>query len=183
MAIGPTLTTERLILRPPTQDDFPAFAAMMADADHVKFIGGALTPSMAWRQLAAITGSWSLMGFSMFSVLDRQTGAWLGRVGPWMPHGWPGTEVGWGLAPQATGKGYGLEAATAAMDWAFDHLGWTQIIHIIDPNNKPSEALATSLGSTNLGPTRMPEPLHIHTVNAWGQSVQDWRKRRGSIGQ
>ncbi|GIU66368.1 hypothetical protein PsB1_0522 [Candidatus Phycosocius spiralis] len=100
-----------------------------------------------------------------------------------MPEGWPGTEVGWGLAPYATGKGYGLEAASAAMDWAFDHLGWTQIIHIIDPNNKPSEALAASLGSINLGPTRMPEPLDVHTVNAWGQSVQDWRKRRGLIGR
>ncbi|MFN5553319.1 MAG: GNAT family N-acetyltransferase, partial [Hyphomonadaceae bacterium] len=113
MAIGPTLTTARLVLRPPTQDDFPAFAAMMANADHVKFIGGALPEAMAWRQLAAITGAWSLRGFSMFSVLERDTGLWVGRIGPWMPQGWPGTEVGWGLAPAAMGKGYGVEAATA----------------------------------------------------------------------
>ena len=54
MAIGPTLTTARLVLRPPTQDDFPAFAAMMANADHVQFIGGALPESMAWRQLQIV---------------------------------------------------------------------------------------------------------------------------------
>lgn len=178
MAIGPTLTTARLVLRPPTQDDFPAFAAMMANAEHVKFIGGALPESMAWRQLAAITGAWSLRGFSMFSVLERDTGQWVGRIGPWMPQGWPGTEVGWGLAPSAMGKGYGVEAATACMDWVVDHLGWTDIIHIIDPANKPSEALAARLGSINLGPTRMPEPMHELQVNAWGQSAQQWRARR-----
>lgn len=178
MAIGPTLATARLVLRPPTQDDFPAFAAMMANADHVKFIGGALPESMAWRQLAAITGAWSLRGFSMFSVIERDTGRWVGRIGPWMPEGWPGTEVGWGLAPEATGKGYGVEAATACMDWVADHLGWTDIIHIIDPANKPSEQLAARLGSINLGPTRMPEPMHEFQVNAWGQSSQQWRARR-----
>ncbi|OYU53665.1 MAG: GNAT family N-acetyltransferase [Alphaproteobacteria bacterium PA1] len=178
VAIGPTLTTARLVLRPPTQDDFPAFAAMMANADHVKFIGGALPEAMAWRQLAAITGAWSLRGFSMFSVLERDTGLWVGRIGPWMPQGWPGMEVGWGLAPAAMGKGYGVEAATACMDWVVDHLGWTDIIHIIDPANTPSEQLAARLGSTNLGPTRMPEPMHELQVNAWGQSAQQWRARR-----
>jgi RimJ/RimL family protein N-acetyltransferase len=178
MALGPTLTTARLVLRPPTQDDFPAFAAMMANADHVKFIGGALPEAMAWRQLATITGAWSLRGFSMFSVLERDTGLWVGRIGPWMPQGWPGTEVGWGLAPEAMGKGYGVEAATACMDWVVDHLGWTDIIHIIDPANKPSEALAARIGSTNLGSTKMPEPMHELQVNAWGQTAQQWRARR-----
>lgn len=178
MDIGPTLTTARLVLRPPTQDDFPAFAKMMANAEHVKFIGGALPEAMAWRQLATITGAWSLRGFSMFSVIERETGRWVGRIGPWMPQGWPGTEVGWGLAPEAMGKGYGVEAATACMDWVVDHLGWTDIIHIIDPANTPSEQLAARLGSTNLGPTRMPEPMHELKVNAWGQSAQQWRARR-----
>lgn len=178
MDIGPTLTTARLVLRPPTQDDFPAFAKMMANAEHVKFIGGALPEAMAWRQLATITGAWSLRGFSMFSVIERETGRWVGRIGPWMPQGWPGTEVGWGLAPEAMGKGYGVEAATACMDWVVDHLGWTDIIHIIDPANTPSEQLAARLGSTNLGPTRMPEPMHELRVNAWGQSAQQWRARR-----
>jgi RimJ/RimL family protein N-acetyltransferase len=176
--LGPTLTTARLVLRPPTQDDFPAFAKMMANAEHVKFIGGALPEAMAWRQLATITGAWSLRGFSMFSVIERETGRWVGRIGPWMPQGWPGTEVGWGLAPEAMGKGYGVEAATACMDWVVDHLGWTDIIHIIDPANTPSEQLAARLGSTNLGPTRMPEPMHELQVNAWGQSAQQWRARR-----
>ena len=42
-------------------------------------------------------GSWATMGFGMFSVLDRYSGVWLGRVGPIKPAGWPGAEVGWSI--------------------------------------------------------------------------------------
>jgi RimJ/RimL family protein N-acetyltransferase len=109
MSIGPTLNTQRLILRPPSQGDFPEFAAMMNDAEHVRFIGGQQTRSAAWRMWATLAGSWSLLGFGMFSVIERETGHWLGRVGPWMPDGWPGTEVGWGLVRASIGKGYAAE--------------------------------------------------------------------------
>jgi RimJ/RimL family protein N-acetyltransferase len=180
VTLGPTLTTQRLILRPPTQDDFPAFADMMADGDNVRFIGGVQTRASAWRMWATVAGSWSLLGFGMFSVMERETGEWLGRVGPWMPDGWPGTEVGWGLTRTASGKGYALEAATATIDWAFDALGWKDVIHIIAPDNLPSAALAARLGSTNLGPTQMPPPLDELRVDAWGQSATAWRARRRS---
>lgn len=175
---GPILTTPRLILRQPKQEDFPAFAEMMADADHVRFIGGAQLRATAWRSWAMLAGSWSLLGFGMFSVIERDTGQWLGRIGPWVPEGWPGNEVGWGLSRAATGKGYGLEAATAALDWTFDTLDWTEVIHVIAPENLPSAALAKRLGSTNLGPTRLPPPLDEHIVDAWGQSANAWRTRR-----
>jgi RimJ/RimL family protein N-acetyltransferase len=174
----PLLITQRPLLRPPLQEDFPAFAEMMADGEHVRFIGGEQLRSIAWRTWAALAGSWSLLGFGMFSVIERETGQWLGRIGPWVPEGWPGNEVGWGLARQATGKGYGVEAATAALDWTFDTLGWTDVIHIIAPNNLPSAALAARLGSTNLGPTQMPPPFDMNVVDAWGQSAAQWRARK-----
>lgn len=143
-----------------------AFADMMADDHHVRFIGGSVTRSTAWRLWATLAGSWPLLGFGMFSVIVRDTGEWVGRIGPWMPDGWPGNEVGWGLTKSATGRGYGVEAATAAIDWAFDHLGWTDVIHIIAPENLPSAALATRLGSVNQGRTKMPPPLDSHMVDA-----------------
>jgi RimJ/RimL family protein N-acetyltransferase len=151
---------------------------MMADADHVRFIGGVQTRSTAWRMWATIAGSWSLLGFGMFSVIERGTGKWVGRIGPWVPEGWPGNEVGWGLTRAATGKGFGMEAAAAALDWTFDTLGWTEVIHIIAPDNLPSAALAARLGSCNMGPTQMPPPLDLHCVDAWGQSAAQWRARK-----
>jgi RimJ/RimL family protein N-acetyltransferase len=178
MDIGPTLETARLILRPPNQSDFPAFAEMMSDADHVRFVGGEMTPSTAWRAWATLTGAWILRGFSMFSVIEKDTGQWLGRIGPWQPEGWPAREVGWGLTRMATGKGYGLEAATACMNYVFEDLKWDRVIHIIDPENLPSIALAQRLGSENLGRTQMPAPLDHLVVDAWGQTAEAWKARQ-----
>ena len=92
----------------------------------------------------------------MFSVVEKGTGKWIGRVGPWQPEQWPGTEVGWGLVRSAWGKGYARESAEAAITWAFDALGWDEVIHIIALGNVRSQALAERLCASNAGPTRMP---------------------------
>ncbi|WP_332641560.1 GNAT family N-acetyltransferase [Brevundimonas sp.] len=172
------LETERLTLRPIALEDFPRWAEMMGDPEAAKFLGGAQPAAVAWRGFMTMAGAWSLTGVSMFSLIERRTGLWLGRIGPWQPHGWPGTEVGWGLHPDAQGKGYGVEAATAALDYAFDVLGWTEVIHCIDPDNIPSQRLAERVGSRNLGPTRLPPPFHELTMDRWGQSRENWRARR-----
>lgn len=174
---GPVLETERLTLRPIAIEDFPRWAEMMGDAEASKFLGGPHPAASAWRGFMTMAGAWSLTGVSMFSLVERSTGLWLGRVGPWQPLGWPGTEVGWGLHPDAQGKGYGVEAATATIDYAFDVLGWTDIIHCIDPGNTPSIRLAERIGSRNLGPTRLPAPYEDLTIDRYGQSREEWRAR------
>jgi RimJ/RimL family protein N-acetyltransferase len=114
----------------------------------------------------------------MFSVIEKSSGRWIGRVGPWQPGGWPGPEVGWGIARDVWGKGYALEAATAAMDFAVDELGWTDIIHTINPDNLASQKLAARLGSVNRGPGRMPAPFEAEPVDVWGQTAAEWKARR-----
>ena len=112
--------------------------------------------------------------------IDRATGEWLGQAGPWQPEGWPGTEVGWSFKRSAWGRGYASEAAAATIDWAFDHLGWTEVIHTIGPANVASQALARRLGSTLLGPGRLPDPYAEVPVEIWGQSREQWRARRAA---
>jgi len=178
IAPGPTLETPRLILRPTAREDFEGFCALMADPETARFIGGVQSRPVVWRALCAMAGSWTLQGFAMFSVVEKATGRWIGRAGPWMPEGWPGTEVGWALLKEAHGKGYAVEAATAAIDWAFDHLGWTEVIHTIDPQNTPSQQVARRLGSALRGPGKLPPPLEASPVEVWGQRREEWRARR-----
>src|SRR5262245_26154295 len=91
---GPTLETARLILRPPSQQDFEGFATMAAEEDTMRFLGGTLARDAAWRLMATFSGAWTLLGFSMFSAVEKESGAWIGRLGPWRPGGeqggWPG---------------------------------------------------------------------------------------------
>jgi RimJ/RimL family protein N-acetyltransferase len=175
------LETERLLLRAPTLDDLDRWAEMMADPSAARFIGGAQPPSLVWRAIMQVTGAWHLTGISMFSVVEKATGAWVGRVGPWQPLGWPGTEVGWGLHPDAWGKGYALEAAIATMDYAVDTLGWTEIVHCINPANAPSQKIAKRLGSHVLRQATLPPPLDYEHTDVWGQTSDAWRERRETL--
>lgn len=179
VAPGTTLETARLILRPPSSEDLDGWSELMADPIAARYIGGTMTRPQAWRAMATMAGSWALNGFGMFSLIEKDTGLWAGRVGPWAPEGWPGTEVGWGLHPRAWGKGYAVEAAAATVDWAVDHLGWTQVVHCIDVGNEPSKVVARKIGARVLGPGRLPPPFEDAPVEIWGQSAAEWRARRG----
>lgn len=175
---GPILFTERLILRLPQAEDFDGWAAFQAHEEATRFVGGVQSRPAAWRSLCAMAGAWTIRGFAMFSMIERDSGRWIGRTGPWEPEGWPGTEVGWGVLPEFSGRGYAYEAAAASMDYAVDVLGWTDIIHAIDPENLPSIRLAQRLGSTNRGPTALPSPYEDARVDAWGQIAGEWKARR-----
>ncbi|HMM48797.1 MAG TPA: GNAT family N-acetyltransferase [Miltoncostaeaceae bacterium] len=171
------IETPRLLLRPPLIGDFEGWADLMGDERSARFIGGVQPRPVAWRGFLALAGAWRLQGFGMFSVIERSSGRWIGRVGPWQPVGWPGTEVGWGLRVDAWGHGYAGEAAVAAIDWAFAHLGWDEVVHCIAPENRPSVRLAERLGSRLIGPGHLPAPLDGQRVDIWGQTREEWYSR------
>jgi RimJ/RimL family protein N-acetyltransferase len=92
-----TIETPRLILRPTRWEDFDAWAACMGDSETTRFLGGVQPRSTAWRTMMTMAGAWYLRQPSMFSVIEKATGRWVGRLAPWLAEGWPGPEVGWGI--------------------------------------------------------------------------------------
>ena len=179
--LGPTLETERLFLRPPAMEDFERWADFQSDAETARFIGGAKPAAEVWRAMMSVAGAWALTGAGFFSLIEKSSGQWIGRIGPWHPHGWPGREVGWSLHRDAMGKGYALEAAVATIDYAFDVLGWDDVIHCIAPENRASQALAQRVGSVNRGPGLLPPPLEEIEVDIWGQTRDEWAINRNRI--
>jgi RimJ/RimL family protein N-acetyltransferase len=175
--LGPTLETTRLILRPPCAVDFDAWAAFMADPEAMRFLGGPQPPAGAWRSLAMMTGSWVISGFGNFSVIEKASGRWVGRCGPWRPEGWPGPEIGWAFDRSVWGRGYATEAARRCLAFAFEVLDWDRVVHPIDPPNAASIALARRIGSTLIGPTRLVLPHVEIAVDLYGQSRADWQAR------
>jgi len=183
MPIPVSIETARLTLRPLQLEDFEPFASFVRDPDAGRFVGGPQVRSVAWRNFMTMAGAWHLQGVSMFSVLLKETGEWIGRVGPWYPDGWPGTEVGWGIVPRFWGRGFATEAASATMDYAFDTLGWDEVIHTIDPRNAASIKVARKLGAEDRGPGRLPAPYDSAPVRIWGQSKAQWSARSSGGGQ
>lgn len=145
----PQLITDRLLLRGFRGEDFEPYAVMMADPTVTRFLGDGrpLSRADAWRQLAMFAGHWVLRGFGVWAVEERATGRFIGRIGCYQPEGWPAFEIAYTLAPAAWGKGYAREGAAAALRYAREVLGRTEITSLIRPANAASIRVARSLGA------------------------------------
>lgn len=145
----PRLITERLLLRGFRQDDFEAYAAMMADPAVTRFLGEGHTLSRAeaWRQMAMFAGHWILRGYGLWAVEERATGRFLGRIGCLDPEGFPAFEIAYTLARGAWGRGYAREGAAAALRYARETIRRREITSIIRPQNAASIRVAESLGA------------------------------------
>jgi ribosomal-protein-alanine N-acetyltransferase len=150
MTACPTLTTERLILRPFDESDLEAYTDMlMAPEVHRAFhLPTTFTRADAWLGMAAWRGQWELRGSGQWALEDRATGRFVGRAGlhrPELPD-WPGLEVGWSLHPDQWGRGYATEAGARSIAYAFEALAVDEVFSVILPENVRSQAVAGRLG-------------------------------------
>lgn len=174
-----TLQTERLTLRTWTLDDFEDFARMSADAEVMRFLaidGKPLPRFGAWQGLCATIGHWALRGFGMFAAIERSTGNFVGRVGPWHPEGWPDFEIGWTLRSEYWGKGYATEGARRCVDYAFTELQRPHLCSLILPDNVRSIRVAERLGERLERTVTLPH-MPNREVLQYGLSREEWERR------
>lgn len=169
LAAGHALETARLRLRLFEERDLPALAAMYADAETMRHIGGGqvLTRAETWRAIAGMLGHWALRGYGMWAVDNRETGELVGRVGFIDPEGWPGFELGWLVARTHWGRGYATEAARAALAHALGPLGRRRVISLVRPANAASARVAAKIGMRPEGEIELlgaPAQVHAYAV-------------------
>jgi RimJ/RimL family protein N-acetyltransferase len=168
------IETIRLIMRPPVEADLDGWAAFDCDERANEFFGGTKSRAASWELLASAAGMWALRGCGLFSVIEKSSGQWIGRIGPWKPEG-ATAEIGWAVLSPKWGQGYATEGARAAIDWSINELGWTQINHCIDAENSASIAVAQRLGSKWL---RTDYDAHGKVTQVYGQSAHNWKSQR-----
>jgi RimJ/RimL family protein N-acetyltransferase len=175
----PRLETERLILREYRPQDFEAFAAFMADPDVVRYLHGEpMARADSWRLLAAGIGHWTLRGYGTWAVERKSDGAFIGRVGVINPEGWPGLEVGWTLGRPYWGRGYATEAAKASLRYAFLTQPVDRVISCIDPDNRPSQAVALRLGESKGPPQEIVVGGKAFTADIWSITRAKWQRQQ-----
>jgi RimJ/RimL family protein N-acetyltransferase len=168
MTQAPILDTPRLTLRPHRLDDYADCCRLWGDSDVVRHVGGVPQDAQAvWFRLLRYAGMWALLGYGMWVVEDRASGAFLGEAGllsaeRGLPELEGVPEAGWVLGPDAWGSGIATEAMQAVLVWADAHVATPSIRCIIDPDNTASIRVAEKLGfrplvDTALGgkPTRV----------------------------
>ena len=143
----PTIETERLILRAPVVEDFPAYARLMASVRSAG-MGGPFETRAAWGIFCHGVALWRFFGHGALMIDLRSTRQCLGLVE--INHGprFPEKELGWQLYEGFEGHGYATEAARALRDWAFGTLGLPTLVSYIGPGNSRSVAVAERLGAS-----------------------------------
>jgi RimJ/RimL family protein N-acetyltransferase len=138
--------TERLVLRVPVADDFPAYARLLA-SPRSEGMGGPYTLRAAWGMFCHEIAGWALFGHGALMIDLRVTGDCVGQVG--ISHGplFPEKELGWLVYDRFERQGYATEAAAALRDWAARTLGLDRLVSYIDPTNVRSIAVAERLGA------------------------------------
>ena len=144
----PVLETERLVLRGWREDDFEPFAAVYANPQDARFIGGVHTRDDAWRRMAGYIGHWVLRGYGHWVLEGKASSELVGWAGLWSPEGFPGQEVAWTLLPLSRGRGLAREAGLRIRAYAYETLGWETVISLIHLENAPSIRVAERLGAS-----------------------------------
>ncbi|MFA3917834.1 GNAT family N-acetyltransferase [Ruegeria hyattellae] len=148
----PMINTARLTLSGMRPEDFDRYAEIWADPDVIRYTGGRpRSRGEAWTAFLRNAGHWQMTGFGQWAVIEQKTRRMIGQAGFFFTDRALGEdfdafpEVGWLLAPEARGKGYGYEAAQAAHDW-FDRVIPGPLVAMIDTDNPVSHHLAGRLG-------------------------------------
>lgn len=148
------VATRHLILRLPRESDFEAYAAIWADPEVVRFIGGVPRSRdrcrEAWEKNLM---SWKDNGFGNWVIEERGSGAVIGQVGFFYGERGLGSdfdaspECGWVITPAFAGKGYGSEAVLAAHRRMDDCSGGTlRTVCMIEVGHEASLHLARKAG-------------------------------------
>lgn len=151
-SVAPVIETRHLILRADRREDFEDYAAFWADPRVTRFIGGKpFTRSESWTRFLRNAGLWPMLGYGYWAIEDKASGAYWGNVGfadfgrgISAIDGVP--EAGWGLVPEAHGRGLATEVVTAITRWADTHLPHAETACIIDPGNDASVRVAEKTG-------------------------------------
>lgn len=145
------IETARLRLRPWRESDREAFAALLADAEVMRDLGGPCDRSAADAKLDRYAATFRRCGLARLAV-ERHDGGFLGYAGitpldDGHPLG-PCFDVGWRFQRDAWGRGYATEAARAALDDAFARVGLAEVVAYTAPDNLRSQAVMERLGMT-----------------------------------
>ena len=142
-----SLTTERLHLRPPVEDDRTRFVELFGDEEFMVFSGGVLDEPAANARFDGMLARAAEIPFAKQPVIERSSGLIVGYSGVnrFEFEGEDRLEYGYRLAPAARGQGFATEAAQALLELAAQTFDG-EILAMIDPRNIPLQKVIAKLG-------------------------------------
>lgn len=148
--LGPTLATERLVLRRWLESDRAPLANLNADPEVMRHFLRPLSREESDAFVDRIEARFEERGYGLWAVERREDGAFLGFTGlayqtfeaPFTPC----VEVGWRLDRFAWGHGYASEAAREALRFGFDEARLDEIVSFTSSGNVASVRVMERIG-------------------------------------
>lgn len=185
----PTLTTERLLLRPWRDSDLASFAALNADPVVMEHFPGTLTQSQADNLAQGIREDMAERGFGWWAAEVRGGAPFIGFIGlsvpefgaHFLPPGKTVVEVGWRLARKHWGRGYATEGARECLRFGFQDLGLEEIVSFTTTTNLKSQAVMQRLGMTrdpadDFDHPKLPSGHRLQRHVLYRKRRSDWKK-------
>jgi RimJ/RimL family protein N-acetyltransferase len=178
----PTLTTQRLVLRPWRDADIDPFAALNADPVVMEHFPATLTPAEATSLAEGIQQDLAERGFGWWAAEIPGEAPFIGFIGLSVPtfeaQFTPCVEIGWRLAKEHWGRGYAKEGARECLRFGFEDLALKEIVSFTAIPNLRSQAVMQRLGMTHdpaddFDHPKLPEghPLRRHVLYRIGRSA------------
>ena len=149
-----TVRTERLVLRPPREDDVEAITRACQDPENQRWLSALPSPYTRDDAVAFVAQRIEerAEGRGLLSVVEAD-GRLVGSAGLHFPQSLLGPGVGYWVAPWARGRGYAAEAARALAEWALAR-GAHRVHLLADVANVPSQQVARRAGFVEEGRMR-----------------------------
>ena len=156
------LETPRLMLRRFTTGDGDWFAALFADPEVTRYLGGPRTRAQADDMFATRVLAYydAHDGLGIWMTVERATGTPVGFHLLNHIQGEPIVQVGFGLAQPAWGKGYGTEMAREVLRYGFEDLNLPHIAAITNLENTASQRVLEKIGLARRGERAFSHPAY-----------------------
>lgn len=104
---------------------------------------------------------YAFYGYGMWTVLEKEKGAVIGRAGIIWREGYDLPELGFVIGVPWQGKGYAFEVCEAILDYAKEELSMERVQALVRPGNEKSLRLCEKLGFARSGETEADGERHI----------------------
>jgi RimJ/RimL family protein N-acetyltransferase len=174
------LTTDRLTLRTFRTDDLPLYAALNADPEVARYLGGPASREYSDEIAEWANECYATNGLGLVAIERTADRRFLGMCGlheqDWYPDD---IEIGWRLAREHWGHGYVTEAAEAWLAHGFSVRGLRRVISITDTDNTRSVAVMRRIGMSFDHQAVLPDEETGEPFDSviYSISADEWRRR------
>ncbi|MEZ5813872.1 MAG: GNAT family N-acetyltransferase [Alphaproteobacteria bacterium] len=144
------IETERLIFREWKDEDRAPFARMNGDPIVMEYLPRSLDEAASNKLVDRFQEHFDRCGYGLYAVELKETGQFAGFVGlnnvEFKADFTPATELAWRLDYEFWGKGYGSEAARAALEHGLKKLKLKEIVSFTVHDNARSIHLMEKIG-------------------------------------